>query len=329
MMTSSSQVPAGDRTAPTRTLVAFHAHPDDEALLTAGTMAKAAAAGHRVVLVLATDGGLGLAAPAFHDGSSGLGGQRLAEAQRSARRLGVARVEWLGYADSGSGPEVPPNTRGQVRFCRAPVEQAAERLAAILRTERADVLLGYDRNGGYGHRDHVRVHEVARLAAEIAATPRVLEATVPRDTITAAIRWLARIYPFPDHFDPSTFEHAFSAREEITHRIDVVRYAAAKRAAMRAHASQGSGTWTTKSRAPAGAQTPATKRPHAETDRAETAPAETLDGREAVERGDRTLTAFLKIPRPLFDLVFGREWYSDPAVPPGSPVSRDIFEGLG
>ena len=44
------------------TLVVFHAHPDDEALLTGGTMAKAAAAGHRVVTVFATDGGAGLAA---------------------------------------------------------------------------------------------------------------------------------------------------------------------------------------------------------------------------------------------------------------------------
>ena len=68
---------------------------------------------------------------------------------------------------------------GQVRFTRAPLEEAAERLAAILRTERADLLISYDANGGYGHRDHVRVHEVGARAAVIAGTPRVLEATVP------------------------------------------------------------------------------------------------------------------------------------------------------
>lgn len=99
----------------TRTIVAFHAHPDDEALLTAGTMARLASEGHRVVLVFATDGGAGLAADALR--SDGLlGERRLAEAHRSATALGVARVEWLGYADSGSGPEPDPDTPGTTRF---------------------------------------------------------------------------------------------------------------------------------------------------------------------------------------------------------------------
>ena len=277
------------------TIVAFHAHPDDEALLTAGTMARAAAAGHRVVLVLATDGGAGLAADELRrDG--GLGERRLEEARRSSASLGVARVEWLGYADSGSGAEPEPDVPGVTRFTHAPLEEAAERLAAVLRTERADLLLSYDANGGYGHRDHVRVHEVAARAAEIAGTPRVLEATVPRDTIVRAVRAIGRVYRFPDEFDPTSFERAFSARSEITHRVNVRRYAGAKRAAMRAHASQATGGGAAS--AGPGAQT-----------------------------GDRTLAAFLRIPRPVYDLVFGREWFRDPALPPGHPVRTDIFEG--
>jgi len=277
------------------TIVAFHAHPDDEALLTAGTMARAAAAGHRVVLVLATDGGAGLAADELRrDG--GLGERRLEEARQSSQALGVARVEWLGYADSGSGAEPEPDVPGVTRFTRAPVEEAAERLAAVLRTERADLLLSYDANGGYGHRDHVRVHEVAARAAEIAGTPRVLEATVPRDTIVRAIRAIGRVYRFPAEFDPTSFDRAFSARSEITHRVNVRRYAGAKRAAMRAHASQATGGGAAS--AGSGGQT-----------------------------GDRTLAAFLRIPRPVYDLVFGREWFRDPALPPGRPVRTDIFEG--
>ena len=224
-----------------KTIVAFHAHPDDEALLTSGTMAKAAAAGHRVVLVLATDGGMGLAAAAYTHDPRGLGSLRLAEAQASADALGVAKIEWLGYADSGSGPVLEPNPVGQVRFARARLEEAAERLAAILRTEQADVLLTYDRNGGYGHRDHVRVHEVGRRAAEIARTPRVLEATVPRDLLVQALRWVSKVYRFPPDFDITSFEQAYSATDEITHRIDVSRQLKAKRASMRAHASQSSG----------------------------------------------------------------------------------------
>ncbi len=273
-----------------RTLVAFHAHPDDEALLTAGTMARAAAEGHRVVLVLATDGALGLASSDFH-GGEGLAGIRLREAHTSAAALGVARVEWLGYADSGLADQSsvgPPDPPGTVRFVRAPVAEAADRLAAILAEEHADVLLSYDRNGGYGHRDHVHVHAVGAAAARLAGTPRVLEATIPRDLLAAGIRLSARVYPYPPEFDMDAFTRAYSARSEVTHRITVIRYAAAKRAAMRAHASQAS-----------------------------------ADG------GDRTLAAFLRIPRPAYDLVFGREWYRDPDRPAGAPIARDVFAGLG
>ena len=268
-----------------RTLVAFHAHPDDEALLTAGTMAKAAAAGHRVVLVLATSGDLGLTDSASAAGD--LGARRLAEARASARALGVARVEWLGYADSGMGADLQPDPPGQTRFVRAPLTEAAERLAHILRAESADVLLSYDARGGYGHRDHVRVHEVAALAAERAGTPRLLEATIPRDVLARAVRASARLYHYPSDFDIDAFCSAFSARREITHRIDVIRYAGAKRASMRAHVSQ-----------------------------------------TRADGADRTLAAFLRIPRPAYDLIFGREWFRDPALPPGAPVQRDIFAGL-
>lgn len=270
----------------TRTLVAFHAHPDDEALLTSGTMAKAAAAGHRVVLVIATDGALGLASDGFMDGGA-LADVRLAEARRSADALGVARVEWLGYADSGHAGPIPADPPGQVRFCRAPLEEAAERLGAVLRTERADVLLTYDAQGGYGHRDHVRVHDVGARAAEIAQTPRVLEATVPRDTIARAVRWVGRVYHYPDEFDPTVFERSYTARADITHRVNVRRHAGAKRASMRAHASQASSNG-----------------------------------------GDRTLAAFLRIPRPLYDVVFGREWFRDPNAKAADGIRTDIFEGL-
>ena len=116
------------------TLVAFHAHPDDEALLSAGTLARAAAEGHRVVLVVATAGEAGLVA----GGRTGpvLASRRLAELERSAQALGCARVEVLGYADSGLHGEAG----GAAAFCRADVEEAATRLATLLQEESADVL---------------------------------------------------------------------------------------------------------------------------------------------------------------------------------------------
>jgi LmbE family N-acetylglucosaminyl deacetylase len=269
------------------TLLAFHAHPDDEALLTAGTMAHAAAHGHRVILVVATDGNEGLASSSFvADGR--LGQRRLAELRASARALGVARVEHLGYADSGMGPQTLPDPGSQTRFIRAHVDEAARLLADILTEESVDVLLTYDANGGYGHRDHVQAHLVATRAAELAGTPRVLQATVPRDTICRALALLGRVYRFPEAFDPTTFDRAFSPRSEITHKVNVIRYASAKQASMRAHASQAS----------------------------------------AEGGADRTLAAFLRIPRPLYDVVFGHEWFVDPAHPPGTPVAHDVFDGL-
>lgn len=269
-----------------RTLVAFHAHPDDECVLTAGTMAAAAAAGHRVVLVLATDGGLGRAGADDLADDGGLGERRLAEARESARILGVARVEHLGYADSGPDPRTTPDRPGRTTFVRAAVAEAAHRLARILREESADVLLSHDRNGGYGHPDHVRVHEVAAEAARIAGTPRVLEATAPREPICRLLRLAAALHLLPPGVDPSGCDRAYSARSEITHRIPVWRHAARKRASLRAHASQ--------TAANGGA--------------------------------DRMLAAYLRIPRPLFDLVFGWEWFIDPAR--RGPVARDVLDGL-
>jgi LmbE family N-acetylglucosaminyl deacetylase len=85
-----------------RTLVFVHAHPDDEALLTAGTMARAVREGNRVVLIVATDGGAGLASSRFDD----LGSIRLDELHESAAILGVSRIETLGYPDSGLHGEI-------------------------------------------------------------------------------------------------------------------------------------------------------------------------------------------------------------------------------
>ncbi|WP_237742913.1 PIG-L family deacetylase [Actinopolymorpha alba] len=222
----------------THTCVFFHAHPDDEALFTSGTMALLAAEGHRVVLVVATAGDQGLAAPDSL-GDNALGDVRMCELHASARVLGCARVEYLGYADSGLDGAAA--TDGRVAFAKADVDEAAGRLAAILREENADLLTTYDPAGGYGHPDHVRVHHVGARAAQLAGTPRVLEATVDRHLLLRALRLIGRVYRFPAEFDVDSFERAFSAREEITHRIDVRRYANAKRASLTAHATQATG----------------------------------------------------------------------------------------
>ena len=225
-----------------RTVVALNAHPDDEALLSGGTLASLASRGHRVVLVTATDGGAGWAAE--HQMASGrLGEVRLAELQTSAAALGAADLIPLGYADSGHLGPVPPDPPGQVRLVRAPVTEVAERVAEIVRRERADLLLGYDRNGGYGHRDHVHIHEVARVVAAGTGV-RLLEATAPRETILRALRLAARVTTLPNDFSVDEWAQAFTPAAEITHRVDVRPWLRAKRTSMEAHASQAEGSFT-------------------------------------------------------------------------------------
>ncbi|TKG72034.1 PIG-L deacetylase family protein [Prauserella endophytica] len=239
-----------------RTVVAFHAHADDEVLLTGGTLARLAAEGHRVVIVVASDS-------ADEDKAR----VRAAELRASARILGAARVAHLGYADSGHGPLLFADPPGRTRFVRADVGEAAAKLAALLREERADLLLSYDPRGGYGHRDHVHVHHVGLHAAALTGV-RVLEATMPREPVARAYDVLTALR-VPLRYDRDVFHGAFSPRAEITHRYDVRAFAARKRAALAAHESQVGG-------------------------------------------GGRVGPLFrglLRLPVPIFAVLFGREWF--------------------
>jgi LmbE family N-acetylglucosaminyl deacetylase len=155
------------------TVVFLHAHPDDEAIFTGGTMRLLADRGVRVALVVATGGELG-EAPA--DEAHRLAEVRAGETRAAAHLLGVEDVAFLGFADSGLGPEVPAGS-----FAAAPVEQAVDRLAAALERFGADVLVSYDEHGIYGHPDHIRVYEVATGAADAAGLATRYEATVDRE----------------------------------------------------------------------------------------------------------------------------------------------------
>lgn len=214
------------------TIVFVHAHPDDEALLTGGTMALLAREGHRVVLVTATNGEAGLTCSRIAKPTA-LGSRRVGEVERAAAALGCARVETLGYGDSGSNGPLRADA-----FAAMPVTEAARALQTLLEQEQADVVVGYDAAGGYGHRDHQQVSRVVRAAAHQAGTSRLLEATVDRRALKWALR-LARpfVHGAPE-FRASRFDAAYSSPREITHSVDVRAVLDAKRAAMRAHVSQ-------------------------------------------------------------------------------------------
>ena len=223
------------------TLVSFHAHPDDEAIQTGGSLARAADDGHRVVLVFATRGEHGEVDDGFLDDGETLSERRVKETRAAADILGVARVEFLGYRDSGMAGTPENDLPGS--FWRADVDEAADRVAAILREEQADVLTVYDDHGGYDHPDHIQVHRVGVRASELAAVARVYEATMNRDHIRRLVlemREHARAAgtDLPDDMgDPDALTLGVT-EDRITTTVDVSAFIDTKRAALAAHRSQ-------------------------------------------------------------------------------------------
>ena len=222
------------------TIVFLHAHPDDEASSTSGTIALASRAGHRVVVVFGTDGDHGEAPGDLAEGETVVDRRHL-EAERAGQVVGTARVAWLGYSDSGmQGWEANDNPGC---FHRADLDEAAARLAAILDEEDADVLVGYDWHGNYGHPDHLKVHPVAYRAATLAKRrPRVLEATMNRDAGRALRDGLiAQGVPDPgwDPDGPGDDGNGLGMPEAQIHfRVDVASVIERKREALACHASQ-------------------------------------------------------------------------------------------
>jgi LmbE family N-acetylglucosaminyl deacetylase len=218
------------------TIVFFHAHPDDEAIATGGTMAKMASEGHRVVLVTATRGELGEVPEGTLKAGETLGEVRERELALASEALGVSRLEFLGYRDSGMLGESTNEDSGS--FWQADLEEASGRLASILEEENAQVLTTYDEHGGYGHPDHVQVHRVGVRAAEIAKTPLVFLATQNRDAVRDL---MSRAEEFgveaPDGIDLD-FETFGEPAARITTEVDVSGFLEPKRQAMRAHPSQ-------------------------------------------------------------------------------------------
>ena len=220
------------------TLVCFHAHPDDECIATAGVMAKAKKDGHRVVLVLATRGEHGEVDDGFLGSDESLTDRRIVETQAAADLLGVDRLEFLGYVDSGMMGTPENDLPGS--FWSADVDEAVARLVAVLEEERADVLTCYDEIGGYGHPDHIQVHRVGLRAGDLVGVPKVFQSTINRDAIirdmeAGRAQMLEAGIEMPDFEASETFGMPEAV---ITCAVDVREFVGLKREAMRAHASQ-------------------------------------------------------------------------------------------
>ncbi|MEV5160472.1 N-acetyl-1-D-myo-inositol-2-amino-2-deoxy-alpha-D-glucopyranoside deacetylase [Streptomyces sp. NPDC053728] len=244
---------------PARRLLLVHAHPDDESINNGATMARYAAEGAHVALVTCTLGEEGEVIPPglghlAADREGGLGDHRVGELAAAMRELGVIDHRFLGgpgrYRDSGMMGTEQNHRPGA--FWDADLDEAAGHLVPVIRTLRPQVLITYDPDGGYGHPDHIQAHRVAMRAADLAADPeyddgagaphtvaKIYWNRVPRPVAEEAFARLRATAPaaFPGIAEVDDVPGVVD-EGEITAEIDGSAHAAAKTAAMRAHATQ-------------------------------------------------------------------------------------------
>ena len=208
----------------------FHAHPDDEAIFTGGTIARLAEEGCRPVVVVATSGELGRRAEDAPDGD--LAEQRRAETREACRLLGAGSVTFLPYRDSGT-PGDPAN-HAPGAFFGADTGEAAGMVADVLTASGATALVVYDAGGIYGHPDHVQVHRVGVEAARRAGVATLYQATVDREYLHFVETHLVEHAHDPEVGPPAIGVESVM----VTTMVDVRRHLERKRAAIAAHASQ-------------------------------------------------------------------------------------------
>jgi LmbE family N-acetylglucosaminyl deacetylase len=226
------------------TLMAVHAHPDDEATGTGGVLAKAAAEGIRTVLVTCTDGRCGDAPGGVKPGDPGhdpdaVVQMRRGELEKSAAVLDVSHLELLGYADSGMMGW--PNNDAPGSFWSTSVDEAAARLAELMRRYQPDVVVTYDENGFYGHPDHIQAHRITMAAVASLGQPerpaKVYWTTAPRSEMQKFRQLMIELGADWDEPDEDTPEIGLPD-EEISTWVDTSAFGGQKYDALAAHASQ-------------------------------------------------------------------------------------------
>ncbi|SDO58448.1 PIG-L deacetylase family protein [Lentzea jiangxiensis] len=219
----------------TRTLLAVHAHPDDESTSTGGILAHYASLGTRIVLVTCTNGELGDApdgakpfTPA-HDPAR-VAAHRLGELQAACRVLGVTDVELLGYHDSG----IPAWKKPHGAFVDVPVPEAADQVARLIEHYEPQVVVTYDAENTAQHRDHLHAAQVASAAFDLSgvATKLYFKAHV-RAHWERLVRVAASVGIHRD-VPPDSMASTRASPRPSTPRAVVDR----KRAALHCHASQ-------------------------------------------------------------------------------------------
>jgi len=232
-------------------LLSVHAHPDDEASKGAPTVAKYHAEGVHTVLVTATGGEEGdILNPAMDtpEVRADIGRVRMAELKAATEIIGYDDTVLLGYRDSGM-PDTEAN-KNPASFGQAPLDEAVEKLVAIIRRTRPQVVITYgEDHSGYPHPDHIRVHQISVLAFDSASDPdKYPEAGPPFApaklyySVWAASRFREIHAKFEELGLESPFDEKWLARigrdETYTTTIDIEGFTDVRAEALKAHATQ-------------------------------------------------------------------------------------------
>jgi LmbE family N-acetylglucosaminyl deacetylase len=227
------------------TLMAVHAHPDDEATSTGGVLARYADEGFTTVVVTCTNGELGDLPGGIKPWTEGhaedlVVQMRLDELERACEILGVTHLELLGYRDSGMADW---EHKGHVdAFCNVPLDIATDRLVPLYEKYRPDVVVTYNQEGGYNHPDHIQASRIALAAAERTTIPKKLYLTASRGNRFARIRQIleesgVELPPRPEP-SPEWVKKTAEQEARISTVVDVRPYVERKLEALRTHASQ-------------------------------------------------------------------------------------------
>ena len=235
------------------TLMAVHAHPDDESSITGGVLAAYSDAGVRTVVVTCTNGEFGDAPGGIKPGQDGhdeqaVAQQRLAELREACKILGVAELEPLGYHDSGM-PDWDYKDRPGA-FCNIPLAEVSARIGALMERYRPQVVVTYDATGPYQHPDHVHAARAAAAAAAGTSIPAKLYFTAMRGSdwqkVWQALRDAGIDVPDRRPADPDIMRQMAETEQRITTTIDIRPVLSRKRDALLAHVSQIQDSWFSK-----------------------------------------------------------------------------------
>lgn len=235
------------------TLMAVHAHPDDEASSTGGVLATYSGQGIRTVLVTCTNGEFGDAPGGVKPGQDGhdtrdVAQLRLAELRESVKILGVTDLELLGYHDSGM-PDWDYKNQADA-FCNVPVGDVTGRVSELIWHYRPQVLITYDPSGPYQHPDHVHAAEAAVAAARATGIPAKLYFTAMRGSdwrkVWDALRDLGADVPDAGSISAEMREQMAAHERRITTGVDIRPVLGRKREALFAHRSQIQESWFSK-----------------------------------------------------------------------------------